>query len=163
MKKNGEVTTMDPHKFYTYAEFKSFSDRLQIEYLNYLCEKYKVGIGTIDRVVFNAKSKTRLYTHLSKHGLLHAVNPKGYRGYSGGKKLAEDVYASRMAVMTEANTEATTEEPVIIEPKVHKGLKRCDITMNALDISFIQLMVRQFDNRPIRIRLEITEEEVQNA
>ena len=48
-------------------------------------------------------------------------------------------------------------------PKTHKGLTHCDITMNALDISFIQFIVHQFDGRPIRIRLEIAEEEVQNA
>ena len=70
---NGEVITFDPRKFYTWEEFKTFPDDLQLKYVNSIINRYGVGVITISEIVFQ-KSANALSEHLRKKDLARYVN-----------------------------------------------------------------------------------------
>lgn len=91
---NGPVTTMDPHKFYTWEEFKQLTPRLQVEYIDGLVKRYHIGVSTVSTKVFG-KSASALKEHFKKHGITYKGGYKGNPPKEGLKRLAKDMGGDR--------------------------------------------------------------------
>ena len=70
---NGKVMTFNPNHFYSWEQFKEFSDDLQLKYINHLISKYDVGTYTISRVLFK-RGGSLLTNHFTRKDLLKYVN-----------------------------------------------------------------------------------------
>lgn len=96
-KKNGDVKTVRMNEFLTFERFKQLPPELMVEYINGLCEKYKVGLHCIERYVFEIGENTLRY-YLDKYGVLSKIKQHGVRGTGGREnknRLLEDVRRQR--------------------------------------------------------------------
>lgn len=76
---------IDFDTFYTLAEFQEFTPETQIEYLNYICEKYRVSAYAIGPYVFGMDGE-EFARFLKIRGLFEAVNPKKYKSTKNSRK-----------------------------------------------------------------------------
>lgn len=67
-KKHGPVKSWKMTSFYTWEEFKQMPHDIQVEWVNFVMDKYNVGLSNISKDVFG-KAHTTLGEYLRKHGL----------------------------------------------------------------------------------------------
>lgn len=85
-KKHGPVESWKLTNFYSYVEFKKMPDDIKVKYINYLMDKYEVGISNISKDLFGM-SKTTLSDYLDcKH-----LTEKIHRRKKGSKPRLNDV------------------------------------------------------------------------
>lgn len=67
-KKHGPVSSWNMTHFYSWDEFKQMPPDIQVEWVNYVMDKYNVGLSNISKDVFG-RTHTALGEHLRKYGL----------------------------------------------------------------------------------------------
>lgn len=72
-KKHGPVESWKLTNFYSYAEFKKMPDDIQVQYINYLMDKYKVGLSNISKDLFGM-SKTTLSDYLDRRHFTEKIH-----------------------------------------------------------------------------------------
>lgn len=123
-KKHGPVKSWKMTSFYTWEEFKQMPHDIQVEWVNFVMDKYNVGLSNISKDVFG-KAHTALGEYLRKHGLdkkLHTrkrgvtVHPQDLDNFhdavlefwENGKEtlapLASDLSESAQKVLNESNS-----------------------------------------------------------
>lgn len=110
---NGECVSYDMKKFYTYEEFKTFPDDIQLKYINGLINRYNVTVSAIAEEVFHI-TPTGFFKHLRKKDLTQYIN----KAPNGKSSIAVEGRARLMIAIEDANKpkEEVVSEPVIEEP-----------------------------------------------
>lgn len=113
MAMNGECVSYDMKKFYTYEEFKTFPDDIQLKYINGLINRYNVTVSMIAEDLFHI-TPAGLYKHLKKKDLMQYIN----QAPNGRSSVAIEGRARLMIAIEDANKpkEEVIPEPVIEEP-----------------------------------------------
>lgn len=113
MAMNGECVSYDMKKFYTYEEFKTFPDDIQLKYINGLINRYNVTVSAIAEEVFHI-TPTGFFKHLRKKDLTQYIN----KAPNGKSSIAVEGRARLMIAIEDANKpkEEVVPEPVIEEP-----------------------------------------------
>lgn len=120
-KLHGPVQSWKMTNFYSWEEFKSMPSDIQVEYINYLLDKYGVGLATISIRVFY-KSARLLQQHFRRLGIedqIHIPAKGGSVARDAYLRLEEDIKAYNSPVLDEEPVmEADPEpEPVVMEPE----------------------------------------------
>lgn len=180
MAMNGECVSYDMKKFYTYEEFKTFPDDIQLKYINGLINRYNVTISMIAEDVFHI-TPTGLYKHLKKRDLTQYINqaPNGRSSIAieGRARLMiaiENVNKPKEEVIPEPAQEPTpdpdivitTPEPVIeiadlepeeapVEPRVHASFHSMRIEMNDWDSDILDFLKTRFAGGDYHITITV--------
>lgn len=128
LKMNSEVKSWNLNEFYTWNDFKQMPKDIQVEYLQNLTNKYKVGQSAIETSLFQIAKGTLGY-HLQKHLMTDKIKWIAFRGAKAQAYNAEfertiDKY--RLAIVDtlppvaeiEDETKTETEPEVAVEPVV---------------------------------------------
>ena len=118
-KLHGPVQSWKMTNFYSWKEFKSMPSDIQVEYINYLLDKYGVGLATISTRVFY-KSAHLLQQHFRKLGIedqIHIPAKGGTIARAAYLRLEEDIKAYNSPVPDEEPTMEANPEPVVMEPE----------------------------------------------
>ena len=81
---NSEVKSWNLNEFYTWNDFKQMPKDIQIEYLQGLTNKYKVGAAAIEKSLFQI-GRTTLIAYLQKHLMMDKIK---WITFKGGKAQA---------------------------------------------------------------------------
>ena len=184
---NGPVTTMDPHKFYTWEEFKQLTPRLQGEYVDCLMTRYDIGLSTISTKVFGRTAST-LITHLKRHHIPYKNHGDGKRANKESLvKLARDIGKDRtykpifdengnqegIEIVGEESYRPIYDEQEAIkmdilssvtEPESEHSIEPLvsfhdiSFTMDGFDFEFLKLLADRFPEK-VRVSISITTEE----
>lgn len=79
LKMNSEVKSWNLNEFYTWNDFKQMPKDIQVEYLQNLTNKYKVGQSAIETSLFQIAKGTLGY-HLQKHLMTDKIKWIAFRG-----------------------------------------------------------------------------------
>lgn len=174
MAMNGECISYDMKKFYTYAEFKTFPDDIQLRYINGLINRYNVTISAIAEDLFHI-TPTGFYKHLKKKDLMQYIN----KAPNGKSSIAIEGRARLMIAIENANkpTEEVAPEPVIeepaasepipemitpelvveepVEPKVFANFSSMRIEMNDWDSDILDFLRTRFAGGDYRITITV--------
>lgn len=173
---NGPVTTMDPHYFYTWEEFKELTPRLKVEYLNGLMERYHVGLDTIGHRVFDIQGHTVVANHMKLNGCFDQLKiPSKRSGPKTWKKLQEDIDKQRgikiissptipipippVDILEEEEKEEFKEELSVAEEPKEKssvaieGFKEMSFSMKGFNFDFLKMIA---DSLPENVTVSIS-------
>lgn len=178
MAMNGECISYDMKKFYTYAEFKTFPDDIQLKYINGLINRYNVTVSAIAEEVFHI-THTGFYKHLKKKDLMPYIN----KAPNGKSSIAIEGRARLMIAIEDANkpTEEVVPEPVIeeivapepvsaseseiivpepmveepVEPKVFANFRSMRIEMNDWDSDILDFLRMRFAGGDYHITITV--------
>lgn len=161
MAMNGECISYDMKKFYSYAEFKTFPDDIQLKYINGLINRYNVTVSAIAEDLFHI-TPTGFYKHLKKKDLMQYIN----KAPNGKSSIAIEGRARLMIAIENANKpkEEVVPEPVIeepasepeaaiipepkiedsIEPKVFANFRSMQVEMNDWDSDILDFLRTRF-------------------
>ena len=115
-KLHGPVQSWKMTTFYTWQEFKEMPEDIQVEYINFLLDKYGVGLSTISTRVFYNSQRT-LEQHFRRIGMydkLHNPSKGGSISRSAYTKLEEDM----KVFFNPTPEEESIPEPEPIEPEI---------------------------------------------
>lgn len=174
MAMNGECISYDMKKFYTYEEFKTFPDDIQLKYINGLINRYNVTVSAIAEEVFHI-TRAGLYKYLRKKDLNKYINKAPYGNSSivveGRARLMiaiENANKSKEEVIPEPVTEepaapepvieVATPEPVVeelVEPKVFANFYSMRIEMNDWDNDILDFLRKRFSGGNYRITITV--------
>ena len=134
LKMNSEVKSWNLNEFYTWNDFKQMPKDLQIEYLQNLTNKYKVGSGAIEKSLFQIGRGTLEY-HLQKFLIadkIHWIVFKGAKAQAYNAEFERTIDKYRLAIVdTLPPVAEVEEEPVaVIEPVIEPD-KPAEIKMEA--------------------------------
>ncbi len=153
---NGEVISWNMKKFYSWEEFKSMPNDIQVEYVNSLINRYDVGLSVISKEVFG-KSRQVLSTYFSRKDELKYVNTfRGRHSSDGADRL-------KKAMASEANDicepEKVIEVPVVEteEPKVESQLSILHMTVdvNGFDDDIWNSIKTLFDGQKVSVKISV--------
>lgn len=170
-KMSGPVQTWKMTEFYSWEEFKQMPKDIQAEYLNYIIDKYGVGIGTISAAVFE-KSRTTLVKYIEKNGLKDKITKAGREGESGKRSAASFkaiVWAARHEPMSIQESEKLVEDKPEEVPISNKEIGRteddisirCSMSFSTeyiakeIDLSEIVEVEKMFKGRKVRVSFTI--------
>lgn len=94
--KHGPVKTYTFDDFLTFTEFREMPLDWQAGYINYLQDKYDIGLTQINRDLFGFKDENSLRSHLKLKGVLDRVNPDKRRGRTKLHDFRRDIREYRM-------------------------------------------------------------------
>lgn len=174
MAMNGECVSYDMKKFYTYAEFKTFPDDIQLKYVNGLINRYNVTVSAIAEEVFHI-TPTGFFKHLRKKELTQYLNkaPNGKSSIAiegrarlmiaieNASKPKEEVAPEPVIeepAMPESIPEIITPEPVIeepVEPKVFANFRSMRIEMNNWDSDILDFLRMRFAGGDYHITITV--------
>lgn len=174
MAMNGECISYDMKKFYTYAEFKTFPDDIQLKYVNGLINRYNVTVSAIAEEVFHI-TPTGFFKHLRKKELTQYLNkaPNGKSSIAiegrarlmiaieNASKPKEEVAPEPVIeepAMPEYIPEIITPEPVIeepVEPKVFANFRSMRIEMNNWDSDILDFLRMRFAGGDYHITITV--------
>lgn len=101
LKMNSEVKSWNLNEFYTWNDFKQMPKDLQIEYLQNLTNKYKVGCGAIEKSLFQIGRGTLEY-HLQKFLIadkIHWIVFKGAKAQAYNAEFERTIDKYRLAIV----------------------------------------------------------------
>ena len=98
MAMNGECVSYDMKKFYSYEEFKTFPDDIQLKHINSLINHYNVTVSMIAEDLFHI-TQAGLYKHLKKKDLMQYIN----KAPNGRSSVAIEGRARLMIAIEKAN------------------------------------------------------------
>ena len=134
MKMNSEVKSWNLNEFYTWNDFKQMPKDLQIEYLQNLTNKYKVGSGAIEKSLFQIGRGTLEY-HLQKFLIadkIHWIVFKGAKAQAYNAEFERTIDKYRLAIVdTLPPVAEVEEEPVMVAEPVVEPEKPAEIKMEA--------------------------------
>jgi len=174
MAMNGECVSYDMKKFYTYEEFKTFPDDIQLKYINSLINRYNVTVSAIAEEVFHI-TPTGLFKHLRKKELTQylnkAPNSKSSIAIEGRARLIiaiEDANKPKEEVVPEPViekfaapepiSEIITPEPVVdepVEPRVFANFRSMRIEMNDWDSDILDFLRMRFAGGDYHITITV--------
>ena len=171
MAMNGECVSYDMKKFYTYEEFKTFPDDIQLKYINGLINRYNVTVSAIAEEVFHI-TPTGFFKHLRKKDLTQYIN----KAPNGKSSIAIEGRARLMIAIEDANkpkeevvpepehTPAFEPEATIIpepmieeptEPKVFANFRSMRIEMNDWDSDILDFLRTRFAGGDYHITITV--------
>lgn len=134
MKMNSEVKSWNLNEFYTWNDFKQMPKDLQIEYLQNLTNKYKVGSGAIEKSLFQIGRGTLEY-HLQKFLIadkIHWIVFKGAKAQAYNAEFERTIDKYRLAIVdTLPPVAEVEEEPAAVAEPVVEHEKPSEIKMEA--------------------------------
>lgn len=132
LKMNSEVKSWNLNEFYTWNDFKQMPKDLQVEYLQNLTNKYKVGPGAIEKSLFQI-GRTTLEYHLQKFLIadkIHWITFRGAKAQAYNAEFERTIDKYRLAIVdTLPPDREVEEEPVakvadpVIEPEKSAEIK----------------------------------------
>ena len=125
MKMNSEVKSWN--------DFKQMPKDLQIEYLQNLTNKYKVGSGAIEKSLFQIGRGTLEY-HLQKFLIadkIHWIVFKGAKAQAYNAEFERTIDKYRLAIVDTLPPVAEVEEPVAVAEPIVEPEKPAEIKMEA--------------------------------
>lgn len=171
-KQHGPIESWNLNKFYSYQEFKFMPDDIQIEYINHLIEKYRVGLQAISLHVFGL-SATALSTYLSRKETLGKITVRGNRSKSSHKAIlmlkeavehkdepqeiidaAEDI-TDRSEDSFDITTESNPYVVPISKSKVESKTYSTTYISEKIDIEGLYLIQSMFKDSKIRVSITI--------
>lgn len=174
MAMNGECVSYDMKKFYTYEEFKTFPDDIQLKYINGLINRYNVTVSAIAEDLFHI-TPTGFYKHLKKKDLTQYIN----KAPNGKSSVAIEGRARLMIAIENANKpkeevvpefvieepaapepipEKITPEPVVeesAEPRVFANFRSMQIEMNDWDSDILDFLRTRFAGGDYHITITV--------
>ena len=174
MAMNGECVSYDMKKFYTYAEFKTFPDDIQLKYINGLINRYNVTVSAIAEDLFHI-TPTGFYKHLKKKDLTQYINkaPNGKSSVAiegrarlmiaienSSKPKEETIpeFVIEEPAAPEPIPEKITPEPVVeesAEPRVFANFRSMRIEMNDWDSDILDFLRTRFAGGDYRITITV--------
>ena len=85
---NSDITTWSMTAFYSYSTFKSMPSDLQVEYLQGITDKWRVGCGAINDILFKNQKGT-LSSYLDHRGISDKIKWNGFTGMKARTYNAE--------------------------------------------------------------------------
>lgn len=157
-KMNGSIITLNLSKFYTWDEFKNMSPDFQVEYLQYIADKYKAGNETIAIEVFGITGPS-LRTYLVKHGIDKKIEFKAVRGSKVNRlHLHEAVKKQRQGDEPEeqpVQEEETPPQETVEEQKNVSTVLKSTIEMTEFDMNMIELMKKMYVGSSVRVTITV--------
>ena len=114
---HGPVESWKLTEFYTWDDFKSMPEDIQVEYLNYLVDTYHVSVGAIESNLFNLGGGC-VYKYLKRKKLISRIHHSGCTGYKAVVQVELFRKAINDAKTPKENRESSTvlNTPEVIEP-----------------------------------------------
>lgn len=91
----GPCITYDPNGFPRYEQFLQYSEELQTDYLNRLQDKYDIGLGQINKYLFENEKPNELKDHCRELKILQDLNPGKKRKKTGLEQFKTDIQVYR--------------------------------------------------------------------
>lgn len=91
----GPCITYDPNGFPRYEQFLQYSEELQTDYLNRLQDKYDIGLGQINKYLFENEKPNELKDHCRELKILQDLNPGKKRKKTGLEQFKTDIQEFR--------------------------------------------------------------------
>lgn len=91
----GPCITYDPNGFPCYEQFLQYSEELQTDYLNRLQDKYDIGLGQINKYLFENEKPNELKDHCRELKILQDLNPGKKRKKTGLEQFKTDIQEFR--------------------------------------------------------------------
>lgn len=91
----GPCVTYDPNGFPRYEQFLQYSPDLQTDYLNRLQDKYDIGLGQINKYLFENEKPNELKDHCKELKILQDLNPGKKRRKTGLEQFKTDIQVFR--------------------------------------------------------------------
>ena len=91
----GPCVTYDPNGFPRYEQFLQYSPDLQSDYLNRLQDKYDIGLGQINKYLFENEKPNELKDHCKELKILQDLNPGKKRRKTGLEQFKTDIQVYR--------------------------------------------------------------------
>lgn len=91
----GPCITYDPNGFPRYEQFLQYSPDLQTDYLNRLQDKYDIGLGQINKYLFENEKPNELKDHCKELKILQDLNPGKKRRKTGLEQFKTDIQVYR--------------------------------------------------------------------
>ena len=146
MKMNSEVKSWNLNEFYTWNDFKQMPKDIQIEYLQGLTNKYKVGSGAIEKSLFQIGRGTLEY-HLQKFLIadkIHWIVFKGAKAQAYNAEFERTIDKYRLAIVDTLPPVAEIEgeiddkpQAVEEEPQVTFDIKKYANTASPEGVYFV--------------------------
>lgn len=132
LKMNSEVKSWNLNEFYTWNDFKQMPKDLQVEYLQNLTNKYKVGPGAIEKSLFRI-GRTTLEYHLQKYLIadkIHWITFRGAKAQAYNAEFERTIDKYRLAIVdTLPPDQEVEEEPAAVADPVIEPEKPAEIKM----------------------------------
>lgn len=169
-KLHGPVQSWKMTNFYSWKEFKSMPNDIQVEYINYLIDKYGVGLATISSRVFYKSSRTlqQHFRRLDVEDQIHIPAKGGSIARDAYLRLEEDIKAYNSPVAEEEPAiEAAPElEAVVIEseaepivdpekPVVSSMAFSTEYVADKIDFYALSYVENMFKGRKIHVSISI--------
>ena len=134
LKMNSEVKSWNLNEFYTWNDFKQMPKDLQVEYLQNLTNKYKVGPGAIEKSLFQI-GRTTLEYHLQKFLIadkIHWITFRGAKAQAYNAEFERTIDKYRLAIVdTLPPVAEVKEEPAAVAEPIVEPEKLGEIKMEA--------------------------------
>lgn len=163
-KLHGPVQSWKMTNFYSWNEFKSMPNDIQVEYINYLLDKYGVGLATISTRVFY-KSMRLLQQHFRRLGIedqIHIPAKGGKIARDAYLRLEEDIEKAYKSPVPdeeptmEAEPEPEAEPIVELEkPVVTSMAFSTEYVSDKIDFYALSYVENMFKDRKIHVSISI--------
>lgn len=163
-KMNSPVQSWKMTEFYSWEEFKQMPKDIQAEYLNFIIDKYGVGLETISTVVFG-KTRSTLMKHIVDNGIKGMITKSGKKGGSGKQNAAAFkaiVWAARHEpTLTPEAENLADDEPEEQYLTTDDMSVRCSMSFSTeyiakeVDLGEIVEVEKMFKGRKIRVSISI--------
>lgn len=177
LKMNSEVKSWNLNEFYTWDDFKQMPKDIQIEYLQGLTNKYKVGQSAIETSLFRIAKGTlghylqnRLMTDkikwiAFKGGKAHAYNAEFKRIIDKYNLDIIDTLSTISKVEEEPKVESeenkiTKSEVPIIDTDIFKSSPRnCIMESDGFDLELFKYLAGRYKNKDCIVEIKVTVKE----
>lgn len=119
LKMNSEVKSWNLNEFYTWNVFKQMPKDLQVEYLQNLTNKYKVGPSAIEKSLFQI-GRTTLEYHLQKFLIadkIHWITFRGAKAQAYNAEFERTIDNYRLAIVDKLPPVAEIEGEIDDKPQ----------------------------------------------
>lgn len=160
---HGPVKSWKMTEFYTWDEFKSMPEDIQVEYLNYLVDTYHVSVGAIESKLFNLSAGC-VYKYLKNNKLSSRVHHSGLHGSSACSYVdafrkavndAKEPKVEEAVVETEALSDDIISHPCKPESTLETMEFSTEYIANGIDYKSLEAVEKMFSGRKIRVSITL--------
>ena len=177
MKLNSEPVTYNLNDFYTYNDFKKLPSDIQVEYIQRLTDKYKVGAIAISQILFE-KSPGALSEYLKNHRTydkIHWHSFTGQKAQAYNAEFARMIDKYRLAIVDKLPEEPEVVEEVEEEPVEEVAIKYvtqpevpiidtdiyrsnpgdCSMESEGFDLELFKYLANRYKNKKVMVEINV--------
>lgn len=162
---HGPVKSWKMTEFYTWDEFKSMPEDIQVEYLNYLVDTYHVSVGAIESNLFHLGGGC-VYKYLKRNKLISRVHHSGMHGRSAlsyvdaFRKVVNDAKELKVEEdVVETVSEALSDDIISHPYEPESTLETMEFSTsyiaNSIDYKSLEAVEKMFSGRKIRVSITL--------